>query len=113
MYLILDRESESPKRRKPSEYASSSPSSQKKVMKENLNCRTWAGCVYSAVATDARLRGMKLPSGIDDLHKILHIAKKDYPQIHEALREDPTAWLDDPNLVRYIRKLYVRAAHKY
>lgn len=73
----------------------------------SLNCQTWAGCVYSSMARDASSRGMKLKHGIDDMHKLLHTAKREYPEIYLELRSNPNAWLEDPHLASRVRKLYV------
>lgn len=73
----------------------------------SLNCQTWAGCVYSSMARDASSRGMKLKHGIDDMHKLLHTTKREYPEIYAELRHNPNAWLENPRLVTRVRKLYV------
>lgn len=77
------------------------------VNTDDYNCKTWAGCVYSAVAADARAQGLKVEGGINGLHKILHYTKTHYPAIHEALVSDPNAWKRNAALAKKIRELYV------
>ena len=94
-------------RRSPSKHASP-PSS--------VSCTRWAGCVYSSMAADARAKGMKLAHGVDDMHKLLHTAKREYPQVYEQLYSNPNAWMKNSELYSRVVALYVPAVgrrHKY
>jgi len=59
------------------------------------------------MAADARAQGMKLAHGVDDLHKLLHTAKREYPEVYEQLHANPHAWRQNAELHNRVEQLYV------
>ena len=102
----------SPSKNVPSPMKKNAPSPSS-LPSEELNCKTWPGCIYSSMAADARARGLKVRHGIDSLHKVLHLAKTKYPDAYERLKKSPNAWKTNAALAKYVRDLYMEKEHYY